>query len=526
MAVKVLMPKLGLTMKKGKIAKWLKKEGEEVTKGEDLVEIITEKITNVMEAPANGILYKILAEKGKNVPIIVPIAVIADSGEDEKEIQPVVEEAQAELVGSEVEETKKVDKQPVQKEVQPVRLDNERKISPRAARLAEEKEIDIDYIDGTGPNGRVTEKDVKNYVEELEKQPEEIPFEGMRGIIAERMSESSRNSARVTIMQEVDFTNLQDLREQLNNTFQEQGNDKVSYTDLLAVVVAKALKEHPIMNSRVSADKIEIFDSVNLGIAVALDDGLIVPVVHQAHRMSLIHISEKIKSVAERARSGELDSEELQGGTFTITNLGMFGAEGFTPIINPPETAILGIGTIVEKPVLKEGTLERRPRMTLSLSIDHRAVDGAPAARFLSRVRELLENPHPLFRMEEPNISRPLAAGGGKDPHKLMQDFVGGIEWLSEEAPDMAVGFNSLMAPAFAEGELSTKDKELIAIALSVYIKCEYCISHHVHNAIAAGAEADEVLEASGVAIAFGGGPAMAYTVTLVKECIKAFSAD
>ncbi len=529
MAVKVLMPKLGLTMKRGKIAKWIKQEGQEVTKGEDLLEIITEKITNVMEAPASGVLYKILAEKGRNVPVTVPIAVIAEPGDDETALQQVVEEAQVELDSSEAKDTKKkTTEKETKKEVQPIRVDGTRKISPRALRLAQEKGIDIDYVIGTGPNGRVTEKDVNNYLQELdkEKQPEVIPFEGMRGIIAERMSESSRNAARVTIMQEVDITNLQDLREKINNTFQEQGKGKVSYTDLIAVAVARALKEHPVMNARVSAEEIELCSSVNLGIAVALEDGLIVPVVHQAHRLSLLQMSEKIKSVAERARSGELDSKELQGGTFTITNLGMFGAEGFTPIINPPETAILGIGTITEKPALKDGNLERRTFMTMSLSFDHRAVDGAPAAQFLSRVKEILEDPHPLFQMEGPNISRPLAAGGGKDPNKLMQDFVSGIEWLNEEAPDIAVGFNSLMAPVFAEGELSTKEKELIAVALSVYIKCEYCISHHVHNAVAAGAEPDEILEAAGVAVAFGGGPAMAYTVTLVKECIKAFCAE
>ncbi len=528
MAVKVVMPKLGLTMKKGKVARWLKEEGQEVTRGEDLLEIVTEKIASTMEAPASGILYKILAPKGSIVPVVSPVAVIAEPGDDEKTLQQMVKEAEAELANTRVEarEAKKTVKEPKKRGVDLIRTGKARRISPRARRLAEGKGVDLDYVPGTGPGGRVTEKDVREYLEELdrEKEPEVIPLEGMRGIIAERMTESHHRAARVTILQEVDVTNLQDLRVKINEVFQQQGRGKVSYTDLIAVLVAQALKEHPRLNGRVLEDRVELYSGVNMGIAVALDDGLVVPVIHKAHRLSLEQMSERIKSAAQRARDGDLEPEELEGGTFTLTNLGMFGVEGFTPLINPPETAILGLGTISEKPMLKDGILEQRLCMTLSLSFDHRAVDGAPAALFLSRVKEMMENPHLPFQMDAPQVSRPLVAAGRRDPRALVQAFADGMEWLNDEAPDLALGFDALMAPVFAEGELSTRVKELIAVALSVHIRCEYCIPYHVHKAVEAGAHPDEILEAAAVALGFGGGSAMAYVVTLVKECIEAFS--
>jgi len=527
MAVKVLMPKLGLTMKKGKITKWFKQEGQEIGKGEALLEIMTEKVTNIMEAPASGILYKILAESGTTVPITVPIAVIAEAGDNESALNQMVEEAQAELAASEVQETKKV-AEITKTEVQPIELGGKRKISPRALRLAQEKGVDINYVPGTGADARVVEQDVLNYFEEVAKEQEAqiIPMEGMRGIIAERMSESSRNAARVTILQEVDVTNLKNLREKINASFTAQGKDKVSYTDLLAAIVARALKENTLLNARVSAEEIELCGSVNLGIAVALDDGLIVPVIHQAHRMSLEQISSKIKSLAAKVRSGELEPGELRGGTFTITNLGMFGAEGFTPIINPPETAILGVGKIIEKPLLKDENLERRLTMTLSLSFDHRAVDGAPAAKFLQRIKELVEEPFTLFGLKmDPGAAKSLVLSGQKSPQKIFDSFKQGMEGLTEASPDLVFGFSGLMERAFFESdEISLLNKELIAVALSVYIKCEYCIAAHIYKALQAGASQDQILEAAGVAVAFGGGPAMAYTATLVQDCLKAFA--
>lgn len=527
MAVKVLMPKLGLTMKKGKIAKWLKQEGQEVSKGEALLEIMTEKVTNVMEAPASGILYKILAESGSTVPITVPIAVIAEAGDNESALNQMVEEARAEMAACEVQETKKVVEVP-KTEVQPIELFGKRKISPRAQRLAREKGVDINYVTGTGPDGRVVEQDVLNYFKESAKEQEAqiIPMEGMRGVIAERMSLSSRNVARVTIMQEVDVTNLKNLREKINAAFKAQGKDNVSYTDLLAAIVARTLKEHSLMNAHVSAEEIEVCGSVNLGIAVALDEGLVVPVIHQAHRMSLEQISSKIKSLAAKVRSGNLEPGDLQGGTFTITNLGMFGAEGFTPIINPPETAILGAGTMIEKPLLKNGNLEKRLTMTLSLSFDHRAVDGAPAAKFLQRIKELVEEPFALFGMKmDPGAVKALALGGHRNPQQIFDSFKKGMAGLMEESPDLVMGFSALTERTmFESDEISLMHKELIAVALSVYIKCEYCIVAHIHNALEAGATREQVLEAAGVAVEFGGGPAMAYTATLVQDCLEAFA--
>lgn len=529
MAVKVLMPKLGLTMKKGKITRWFKAEGQEVGKGEELAEIMTEKVTYKMEAQAGGILYKIVAGAGSVVPVAAPIAVIAEAGDSEAVLIQAVEEARDELARSEVKETKKAAPAARTEVVNPINLDADRKISPRALRLAREKGVDVGCVSGSGAEGRVVEQDVLRYIEETakEREPQIIPMEGMRGAIAERMSESSRNAARVTIMQEVDITSLKALREKINHSFAARGKSRISYTDLLAAVVARSLKENPLLNARVSAEEIELISSVNLGIAVALDDGLIVPVVHQAHRLSLEQISEKIKLLAEKARGGGLEPAELQGGTFTISNLGMFGAEGFTPIINPPETAILGVGRIIEKPLLKEGKLERRLTMTLSLSFDHRAVDGAPAAMFLQRVKELSEEPFALFGLEKDSGPGPsLALGGHEDPRQIYNSFKNGMEGLMETSPDLVIGFSALSERVFFEdGEISHLNKELIAVALSVYMKCKYCITAHVYKALEAGATPEQILEAAGVAVFFGGGAAMAYTATLVQDCINAFKA-
>jgi pyruvate dehydrogenase E2 component (dihydrolipoamide acetyltransferase) len=271
--------------------------------------------------------------------------------------------------------------------------------SPMAKRLAREHGIDLAEVTGTGPGGRVTEKDVRAFIEAREKAPplEEalparvIPFVGMRQMIAERMTQSLQTMAQVTLHTEVDATELVKLREQLKQEFD------LTYTDLVIKAVAKALREHPLLNATLVGDEIHLLEEIHIGMAVALEDGLLVPVVRDADKKSVQEIAWETRRLAQGAREGTLTVDEVTGSTFTVTNLGAYGVDGFTPIINPPEVAILGVGRIMEKPAIHEGQIVRRSTMVLSLTIDHRIVDGAPGAEFLRTVRQILESPYRLL---------------------------------------------------------------------------------------------------------------------------------
>lgn len=364
MVTKVVMPKLSLTMKEGTVGKWYKKEGEAVEKGEPIVEIISEKATYDLEAPSSGILRKILVKEGVDASVNAVLAVITSPGEAFSETEILAEAPQA------VEETGK-------------RV----LASPSAKRLAREYEIDLSLVKGSGPEGRIVEEDVRRFMEEvrgtLPKIKEIIPLTGFKKTSAERVSASFKTAPHSTIMMEVDVSKAGGLHEKL----------QVSYTAILVEAVAKALLEQPIINSTLDGNQIKIFEDVNVGLAVATEYGLVVPVVHNADKKSLKEIDTAIKELTEKARLGKLTKEELTGGTFTVTNLGMYGVEFFTPIINPPEAAILGVGKIVEKPVVVDGKVEVKPLMTLSLSYDHRIVDGAPAAKFLQKIKHYMESP-------------------------------------------------------------------------------------------------------------------------------------
>ncbi|EGW41959.1 2-oxo acid dehydrogenase subunit E2 [Desulfosporosinus sp. OT] len=528
MAHIMLMPKLGLTMKKGKIVSWLKNEGEAVALGEALLEVMTEKVNINVESPYNGVLYKIIGAPGSSYPISVPLAVLAEEGDDAAALEAALDEAksalQAALAGGNDGAEKK-------KEAKPVKpfgvFSGASKVSPRAAKLAANEGIALELINGSGPNGKVVEEDVLNYIAQVKGETTSelrpIDPQSMRGVIADRMIKSRREAAHVTLMKEVDMTSLKDVREQLNALGADK-RVKFSFTDFLVKFTGQALSEFPLVNSRSTAKEIELAKSINVGVAVALEEGLVVPNVKNVPILSLEQISAKIKDLAARARNSELDPSEIEQGTFTITNLGAYGVEGFTPIINRPETAILGVGTIKQKPIMVDSRLENRFFMTLSLSLDHRIIDGSLAADFLGRLIEMLENPYPWFQLQpQANDDLLIKTGGKETPYDVLESFSTGLEALKEEAPELAIGFESLMAPVFCEGELGIMEKELMAVAIAIYTKCEFCIAAHVYNAMNAGASGDQVLEAAGVAVAFGGGAAMAYTVTKVRACIKAF---
>jgi len=365
LVTKVVMPRLSLTMKEGTVVQWFKKEGERIEKGEPVVEVLSDKVTYEVEAPASGVVRKILAEEGVDVPVAETLAIIAAPDEELLEVETIAEA--------------------------PVERVEERIVaSPAAKRLAREYGVDLAQVRGTGPDGRIVEEDVRRFVEEAKvalRVREVIPLTGIRKTAAERVSLSARTAPHSTITMEVDMFNAAELREKF----------QVSYTDMLVKAVAKALTEHPVMNSTLEKDQIKVFEDVNVGVAVATEKGLIVPVIRNADKKEVKEVASKLKELVEKAREGKLTREEMSDGTFTITNLGMFGVDVFTPIINPPETAILGVGRVVEKPVVMDKKIVVKPVMHLSLSFDHRVVDGAPAARFLQSVKMALENPKTLL---------------------------------------------------------------------------------------------------------------------------------
>lgn len=393
MATTVVMPKLGLTMTEGTVQRWLKKEGDRVEKGEPLVEIITEKINFQYESPASGILRKILHHEGEVVPVTVPIAIIAEEGEALEEFEGMKPEVSVE--------------KPI-----PVAAEKESKeplkrisASPIARKIAQEKEIDLSSLKGSGPGGRIIKIDVMRTAEGViakavesappVAKPSErfIPLRGIRKIIAKRMTESFQNIPHFYLSLEVDMTALQDLRERLKEEVEKRAKVRLTITDILVKIAASALKENPIINSRIEGDQIHLVEEIHIGVAIALEDGLIVPVVRHADQKTLTEIASTLRDLTQRAKEGKLSLEDVGGGTFTLSNMGMLGIDKFNSIINPPECSILGVGRTVEKPVVHSREIKIRPMAWLTLSSDHRIVDGATAALFLTHIKKWIEDP-------------------------------------------------------------------------------------------------------------------------------------
>lgn len=443
MAVHVFMPKWGLTMTEGKITRWFKQEGDAVVKGEPLFEVETSKITNVVEAPASGRVHQILVPAGTTVPVKTLVAVIAEEGEVPERLSPEsahVEEAAAE---KDVEAASKgafVRATPAARRLakewgldlaavsgsgpegrvteQDVRRHKEAMaaqptVSPQAQALADKEGIDLSTIQGTGEGGRITKADVLRAVEARKKAQAApapqglegtgvlpgtvLPMTGMRRIIADNMMASLHQSAQLTVFVEVDVTELLRLKDLVRQRFTAPDDPKVGTNDLICYAVCRALRRVPIMNSWLTEEGIRVHDGVNLGIAVALPQGLIVPNVKNAHQKSLLELSREIKDLVSKARENRLSIDEIQGGTFTVTNVSMLGVDGFTPILNPPETGILGVGRAVAKPAVFQNQIVIRQLMTLSLTFDHRVTDGAPAMTFLRTLADFLEEPATLI---------------------------------------------------------------------------------------------------------------------------------
>jgi pyruvate dehydrogenase E2 component (dihydrolipoamide acetyltransferase) len=390
MVTDVVMPRYSLTMQKGTVVKWLKNEGDSIEKGMPIVEVEADKVTTEVESPVSGILLKICASEQTEVPVGKPLAYIGKPGEPipeavELEEAPIIQEKMP-AVGAPIEKLEHGEKE------------EKTRASPVARKLAKQYGVDLTQIQGTGPGGRVTSEDVLRYVE-LHKDSravkEILPVKGIQKTVAERMTQSIRTAAHCSVTVEVDASRMIALRQEVNAKLESEGKPSISYTDILVKALATALKDHPILNSALEGDQLKIFEDVNIGIAVEVkihgQSGLMVPVVRNADKKSLPEIAEESRAIINRVKEGKASHEDLAGGTFTITNLGMYGIETFIPIINPPETAILGVGAIIERPVFMDDKIQAKPIVRLTLSFDHRVVNGAPAAEFMQRLKKVLE---------------------------------------------------------------------------------------------------------------------------------------
>jgi 2-oxoglutarate dehydrogenase dihydrolipoamide succinyltransferase (E2 component) len=418
--VRVEMPKMGISVSEGTILEWRKQPGDWVEADETIADVTTDKVDVEIPSPASGRLARIVAEPGDTVPVGEAIAEI-DSGAKAGEAHPDEHTAEHEAVAPPQAETPAEAAAPAEE----AEADRSRFYSPVVRRIADKHDVDLDQVEGTGIGGRVRKKDVLAFVESQPTdgepkpapvlhsespyrpdEPAEVvtagtdgqrrePMTPMRAAIAKHMLESRRTAAHCTTIVEVDMSRVAARRAELKEAMARRGV-KLTYLAFVAKATVEAIGEHPIVNASIEGEEIVYHDDVNLGIAVALDDGLIVPVIPKAQRLSTEGHAVAIADVAARARDKRLEPDEVHGGTFTITNPGQFGAVLATPIINQPQVAILDLEAIVKRPVVVEGpdgdSIAIRPMTYLPMSWDHRALDGAEAARFLSRVKQRLEN--------------------------------------------------------------------------------------------------------------------------------------
>ena len=461
MAVEVIMPKAGSEMEEGEIVQWFKNEGDHVEEGEVLLEIVTDKVNMEVEAEATGTLLKILAQAGDVVPVVKTIAWIGEPGEkipgasESGEVAPAETVIEKKVDYTPVKEVEKVDysglratpaarayarkkgidlskvkgsgpKGRIHKDdVLDYKLNSKVKISPLAERIAKIEGINTESIVGTGPNGKIMKADIMavlHGVQKAEAAPkaevapkaakapkapnenqwgvvETVPMSPMRKVISKRMSESYFSAPTFVVNVEVDMTELLALRKKVVDAIIEETGKKATVTDFISLAVIKSLMKHPYVNASLSGDEKEMYlhHYVNLSIAVGMDSGLVVPVIKGADKMSLKELVVASKEITTKALAGKLKPDEMADSTFTISNLGMYGVKSFVPIINQPNTAILGVSATVQKPVVLNGEVTVRPIMTLTLTADHRVVDGLEGAKFMKTLKEAIENPLSLL---------------------------------------------------------------------------------------------------------------------------------
>ncbi|GIN88015.1 dihydrolipoamide acetyltransferase component of pyruvate dehydrogenase complex [Heyndrickxia sporothermodurans] len=440
MATKVVMPKLGASMEEGTIVKWFIEEGEYIEEGDPLVEVLTDKINIEVEAETDGVLLKTLYDVEDVVKVQEVIAYIGDEGEtiDESEssneqlttddvrndqIEENIDQLKNRQIERNIRRTPAARKLAKENHLSLVEiqgtgpngriqradvearlnlLEKPAKVTPLARKVADVNHIDLTHIDGTGTNGKIVRDDLLSLTIQKETSVDsdtvkKEPLSGMRKIIADRMSKSAFTSPHVTLTSEVDMINCVKIRKELIPFIEQINGHRLSFNEVIIKVVAHTLQYHPKMNISLENDEIIYHSEVNVGFAVAVPNGLVVPNVKKANTLGLAEITSECKKFSRLAREGKLLPEYMKNGTFTISNLGMYAVDAFTPIINQPEAAILGVGRIQEKPVVVNGEIAIKPMMVLSLSFDHRIIDGAPAAEFLTVLKENLENPIKLI---------------------------------------------------------------------------------------------------------------------------------
>ncbi|WP_461673321.1 dihydrolipoamide acetyltransferase family protein [Priestia megaterium] len=444
MAKEIFMPKLSSTMETGTLLEWFKEEGETVEIGEPLFEILTDKINIEVEAYDDGILLKKYFNTDDQVPVNHVIGYIGQVNEQVPAEPPGESGASSEQSVPDETVAEKVERPLVAASV--VSGETPR-ATPAARKMAKTKQVELTAITGSGPNGRVHVKDVNHYVSEDKVHSKITPLankiaqqenvditavsgsglngkivkqdisaaiqnnttaapassekrrkiSGMRKVISDRMSQSAFTAPHVTLTSEIDMTQIKELRVQLLPIVEKQTGMRLSYTEVIVKAVGLVLSRFPAVNASFIKDEIVYNEGVHIGLAVAVTDGLMVPVLKNVNQKGLADLTMEAKDIGKRAREQKLLPDQLKGSTFTISNLGMYAIDAFTPIINQPETAILGVGRMLEKPVVIKGEIEVRPMMTLSLSFDHRVIDGAPAAEFLTELKRVLENPFELL---------------------------------------------------------------------------------------------------------------------------------
>ena len=430
MATQVVMPKLSPTMEEGQVARWLKKEGDKVSMGEPLAEIDTDKATMEMQALSAGVLRKVLIHEGESAPLGQPIAIIGEPDEDISELlksaasATPAKEAAEEPKLSESAKAPAIEKTAAEPVLpsKPEPLTDTRRpsngrmlVSPIAARMAAEAGVDLKSVQGSGPGGRIIKRDVEAAMQAPKPgggtgpqlrplampkpQPGTVygpsayrdePMSEMRRTIARRLITSLGPVPHFFLTTEIEMDRAADMRQQINTLYPDA---KVSINDVIIKVVAVALIQHPQVNASFQDKTVRYYEHADIGVAVATENGLITPVIRAADVKSLIDIAGEVRELAGRARERKLKPEEYLGATFSVSNLGMFGIDEFTAVINPPEAAILAIGAMAEKPVVRNGEIEIHKMMRVTMSCDHRVIDGATGAKFLQTFKKILENP-------------------------------------------------------------------------------------------------------------------------------------
>lgn len=409
MAVEVIMPKVDMDQEKSTILTWNKAEGDTVKQDETLLSVETEKVAIDVASPAAGTLAGIRFKEGDVVPIGTLIAYILAPGEDKSAIPgsapaaAAAKQAVTEAKSSETTADQADAPAAPAAEKQPAQAGDKIAATPIARRMAKENDLTLSSIQGSGPFGRIQAADVEKVLQAQttkptaagERKAQVIPLNSIRQKIAGRLQASFRDAPHIFLSVEADVSRLEEARAVLNQKAQASNQAKITFTAMLVKITAWALQRNPKLNSSLVDDAIYQWEDVNIGVATALEEGLIVPVIHQANQLSLSEISEKVNDLSGRARTNKLTLAEVKNGTFTISNLGMFGIPHFTAVINPPESAILAVGSVVRKPVVvdEEDNLEVLPMLGITLSADHRVIDGAVAARFLQDLVEAIETP-------------------------------------------------------------------------------------------------------------------------------------